>query len=140
EKPALTFFLTMGLCGVIEYATSWWLEYSKGTKWWDYSGYLLNLNGRICLEGLLVFAIGGCAFVYILAPLFDDLYNKIPNRVKYPIVIVLLTMFGIDSAYSHFNPNTGPGITDYGELEYRIMGLSEPETSLAGMAEPHIKS
>ena len=28
-----------------------------GTKWWDYSGYFLNLNGRICLEGALVFGL-----------------------------------------------------------------------------------
>ena len=41
-------------------------------KWWDYSGYLLNLNGKICLEGLIVFALAGCAVVYFFAPLLDN--------------------------------------------------------------------
>ena len=35
----------------------------NGTRWWDYTGYFLNLHGRICAEGLLVFGIGGMAIV-----------------------------------------------------------------------------
>ena len=53
-------------------------------RWWDYTGYFLNLDGRICGEGLIVFAIGGMAAVYLL-----------------------------DMIYSHHNPNIGEGITDY---------------------------
>ena len=45
--------------------------FNDGTKWWDYSGYFLNLHGRICAEGLLVFGVGGMIVVYILAPLID---------------------------------------------------------------------
>ena len=41
-------------------------------KWWDYTGYFLNLHGRICAEGLLVFGVGGMAFVYVIAPLIDN--------------------------------------------------------------------
>ncbi len=113
DRPHLTFGLTMVICGIVEYFTSWYLEMSKGIKWWDYSGYLLNLNGRICLEGLLTFAIAGCAFIYIIAPRLDILYNRIPNRTKLSLCAVLIACFGADMAYSHFHPNTGKGITDY---------------------------
>lgn len=51
-------------------------------KYWDYSGYFLNLHGRICLEGLIVFALGGCAATYIVAPLLDNLYSKINLNIK----------------------------------------------------------
>lgn len=113
NRPALMFAATMVLCGVVEYATSWYLEFSKGMKWWDYSGYFLNLNGRICLEGLLVFALGGCAAVYLIAPALDGLFQKIPQRKKRTICAVLLALFCADQVYSHFNPNSGKGITDY---------------------------
>ena len=46
-------------------------------EWWDYSGYFLNLDGRICAEGLCVFGIGGMAFIYVLAPVFDNMIAKI---------------------------------------------------------------
>ncbi len=28
-------------------------------RWWDYSDYFLNLNGRVCVEGLLALALAG---------------------------------------------------------------------------------
>lgn len=113
EKPALTFILTILLCGVLEYFTSYVLELLQGKRWWDYSGYLLNLNGRICAEGLMVFGLGGCAFIYFAAPLFDDLYKKIKDKHKKIICSVLMVIFVFDAVYSFKNPNEGKGITDY---------------------------
>jgi len=113
KKPALTFLTTMVVCGIVEYATSWFLEFSKGMRWWDYSGYFLNLNGRVCLEGLIVFAFGGCAAIYLIAPALDDLFMKIPKKVRITICSILVTVFLCDQVYSHFIPNSGDGITDY---------------------------
>lgn len=128
NKPQLLFVLTMALCGAVEYFSSWYLEMTKGTKWWDYSGYLLNLNGRICLEGLLTFAIAGCAFIYLIAPKLDTLLNRIPKGTRYGICGILVVLFGADTVYSHFHPNTGKGITDYGLLENPQVtaGLEDP--------------
>lgn len=117
DNPALTFFLTVIICGVVEYFTSYWLEMTKGAKWWDYSGYLLNLNGRICAEGLLVFGLGGCAFIYFAAPVFDNLYKKIPVKIQILLCVVLLGAFAVDQLYSHEHPNMGKGITDYAYVE-----------------------
>lgn len=113
NKPMLNFFLILLVCGILEYTTSYVMEMNTGLKWWDYSGYFLNLNGRICAEGLSVFGIGGMAFVYILAPVFDNLIEKIKPFVAKILCIVLLIVFSFDAVYSHFYPNTGEGITDY---------------------------
>lgn len=118
SKPALHILATIVLCGVIEYFTSFILETTKGTLWWDYTGYFLNINGRICAEGLLVFALGGTAIVYVLAPMLDNYIRKMNQRTLIPICIVLLTIFTIDSIYSNFYPNTGKGITDYDKTAY----------------------
>lgn len=113
KHPMCTFALTVVICAIVEYFTAWYLETTKGLKWWDYSGYLLNLDGRICAEGLLVFGLGGCAFIYILAPIFDEWFKKIPKKLIIPLCSVLLVLFCADQIYSHDHPNQGKGITDY---------------------------
>lgn len=112
EKPILEFLSAVVLCGCVEYYTAWHLELvHNGQKWWDYSGYFLNLHGRICAEGLLVFGLGGLAIVYLVAPVLDDLLNKINRKVLLVVTIVLLFIYMGDKVYSDQHPNTGEGIT-----------------------------
>lgn len=73
--------MTMVVCGGIEYLTSYVLELINGKRWWDYSGYFLNLNGRICAEGLLVFGVGGLVIIYVLAPLLDNLVQRMNHKL-----------------------------------------------------------
>ena len=42
----------------------------------DYSGFLLNLNGRIYPGGSAVFALLGCGFIYFLAPKWAEQFEK----------------------------------------------------------------
>lgn len=120
RNPILEGFLAITLCGIVEYSSHWFLEVTKGTKWWDYSGYFLNLNGRICAEGLLVFMLGGLAIVYALAPIIDDSLRKLNRKKLKNVCIVLLVIFLIDMVYSQFKPNVGKGITDYGETTTKV--------------------
>lgn len=113
RHPVIEFCAAIVLCGFLEYMTSVFMEFTTGgKKWWDYSGYFLNLNGRICAEGLLAFGIGGIAVVYILAPLIDNITNRINPNILRPVCIAVSIVFLADSVYSHFYPNTGHGITD----------------------------
>ena len=113
NRPGLLFLLAVILCGIVEYFTGTFLWYTKHTIWWDYSGYFLNINGRVCAEGLILFGLGGMAFVYILAPFFDKIFSKIPGKVCVVICVILLSVFCVDLIYSQFKPNTGKGITEY---------------------------
>lgn len=113
EKPWLLFIMAVLLCGVLEYGTSLYLECVHHMKWWDYNGYFLNINGRVCLEGLLVFGLGGCGFTYILAPMCYNILKKINVKILNILCIVLISLYFVDFVYSTFNPNTGEGITDY---------------------------
>lgn len=111
QKPVLTFLLVMFISGVMEYFTSYFLEVTKGVKYWDYSGFMINLNGRICLEGLLAFAFAGCLCIYIIGPKLNNLLNKIPIRLRWLLVVLLISLMFADNVYSHYHPNTGKGIT-----------------------------
>lgn len=114
QKPALEFIAAVLLCGCVEYFTAYYLELAhNGQKWWDYSGYFLNLHGRICAEGLLVFGVGSLAIVYLAAPLLDNQLRKLKYRIALPLCAVLLLLFTADQIYSHHYPNTGTGISSY---------------------------
>lgn len=111
-RPKVEFSMAVLLCGCIEYFTGLVLELThNGQKWWDYTGYFLNLDGRICAEGLLVFGVGGMAFVYVIAPLIDNWVKEHLNKKLSAACLVLLLLFGADVVYSHFEPNIGEGVT-----------------------------
>lgn len=112
KRPVVHFFATVVLCGLVEYFTSYFLEVLYDKKWWDYTGYFLNINGRICAEGLFVFGVAGLMFIYVIAPLIDDRIRKIKKSVLVPIAVVLVILFAGDLVWSKIQPNTGDGITD----------------------------
>ena len=114
KHPVLHFFAIIVLCGGVEYFSSYLLEkIHHGIRWWDYTGYFLNLNGRICAEGLLVFGLGGMAIAYVLAPLLDSIIRKVEVKRLVVTCVVLLSVFAADQIYSVKYPNEGKGITDY---------------------------
>ena len=117
SRPALEAVAIVVLCGFIEYMTSWLTELRTGMRWWDYTGYFLNLNGRICGEGLAVFALGGMAAVYLLVPLIDAAVTRVKPKLLIAVCVVLMVCFGGDFVYSQFHPNAGAGVTDYKQAE-----------------------
>ena len=61
--------------------------------------------------GLFVFGVCGLAFIYVLAPLLDNLIRKINRKVLVPLAVTLVMIIAADFVYSNFVPNTGYGIT-----------------------------
>ncbi len=113
HKPVLCFGVSMLVCGVMEYTTGALVEHFTGQRWWDYSGYFLNINGLVCAEGLFVFGIGCMITVYLAAPLTDNLLRKIRLKYLLPVCIGLMVLFTADMIYSKFVPNGGAGINDF---------------------------
>jgi hypothetical protein len=113
EHPLLTFFLSILICGVIEYSTATILWATRHLKYWDYTGFFFNIQGRICLEGLLVFGFGCSAAIYFLAPILDEIISKIPKSIKTVLIISFVCLFTIDLLFSYYYTRTGQGITSY---------------------------
>jgi len=120
KSPIITFFLTMVISSLMEYVTSWVLEMRNGVRWWDYSGYFMNINGRICLQGAVVFGIAGCLIVYIIAPGLEMLYKKIRSEIKIIICVILIALIVADQIYSINCPNMGKGVTAAKRIETQI--------------------
>lgn len=111
NRPILTFFLSMMVCSFVEYFASWYLELTKGIRWWDYSGFLINLNGRICLEGSIIFGIAGCLVIYFIAPFLKKRLSQFPKVFLIIFSVLFTFLFAVDMINSHFHPNVGKGVT-----------------------------
>lgn len=126
KKPALMAVCTFFACGIIEYFTSWYFETFDHIKYWDYSNYLFNINGRVCLEGLIMFTILASLGLYMIAPRFDNLFSKWPAKVKVPLLCFLTTAFLGDVIYTHFHPHTGKGISS-GLIDFDLPDYQEAD-------------
>lgn len=136
KHPLAEFAAAVVLCGVVEYWTSYFLEkMNGGQRWWDYSGYFLNLDGRICAEGLLVFGIGGVAIVYVLAPILDNAIRRIPVKLLVAVCMSLLLAFCADEIYSAEHPNTGKGITSSFSKEHGKGAFPVKNAAIYGYTE-----
>jgi len=101
----------MLLCGVIEYFTSFVIEFFNNMSYWDYHNMQLNLNGRVCMAGLLAFDIGGFLGIFIVGPLIKNLMRRLGPKKAKIVCSVLVALFVIDMiCCSVFGPNAGEGI------------------------------
>ena len=89
------------------------LEKVQHLKYWDYNGYFLNINGRICFEGIVVFGFACIMVIYIMSPFLDNIFKKLPKKLLVVVAVVLCVGFAADFVYSLKVPNEGKGITDY---------------------------
>ena len=111
DRPILLFFMIMGVCGVVEYTIGWMLKAVFHEKWWDYSEYVFQIQGRVCLIGLLIFGLGGLVFVYGIAPWMDRKINHMKCHTQKLLCGILIVLFAVDIVYSTWHPNQGAGIT-----------------------------
>ncbi len=90
------FFLSAILCGTLEYITSYLMEKIFKSRWWDYSNMKFNINGRICLETLLLFALAGIFIVKFANPLLTGFIEQIPPLAVHIFCGILFALFTID--------------------------------------------
>lgn len=94
------FIMSVLLCSVLEYFTSYIMEKLFNARWWDYSDRKFNINGRICLETLVLFGILGLLLVYIINPFFTGLIEMMNNIVLIVVASVILVMYVVDICVS----------------------------------------
>lgn len=100
SDPIALFVMSIVICSVIEYFTSYFMEKKYNARWWDYSNKKFNINGRICLETMIPFGILGVIIMYFINPAVFSLYEKIPSILLNIISIILLIMFITDNIIS----------------------------------------
>lgn len=105
---AITFFLkkyendfivlfVMGslICSILEYFASLILEKIFNTRWWDYRDKKIHLNGRVCIEVMILFGIASLLFMKVVNPI---IYKALlmPNKLKITLAIFMVIFFVTD--------------------------------------------
>lgn len=96
KNPLLIFLLGAILTSILEYATSFIMEKLFNAKWWDYSKYKYNINGRVCLLNALEFGFLGIILIYIFHPNITKAINLIPQDIIYILDVIILVILAID--------------------------------------------
>ena len=105
------FVMAVGLCALVEYLASFLLDFLFNLSYWDYTSMFLNVNGRICLAGLLAFGIVGLFGVYVAAPGIARLADRCPRKVRTAAAAALVAAFLLDLACCLlFGFNSGSGV------------------------------
>ena len=86
-NPVLIFLISSFGASVLEYATSWGMEKLFHARWWDYSHFRFNIQGRICLLGAIVFGFGGVAIIDVVQPQVERLTAMIPPLAIHVICV-----------------------------------------------------
>lgn len=97
NDPLVVFILSVVICSIVEYITSYLMELVFKVRWWDYSNRTLNINGRICLFNSICFGFLGMFLVCYLNPYFVSLlYNLNDILIKiiaFSLLIITLVDF-----------------------------------------------
>ena len=96
ESPIILFVMAMFICAVLEYMTSYLLEKLFKARWWDYTKYKYNINGRIALETMIPFGLLGCFIIYLLNPILNSALLFMNDNIAQVLAIILAALFILD--------------------------------------------
>ena len=97
--------------GAVEYSAALLLEGLFRRRWWDYSGWAGNLQGRVCLASMAAFALAGWLVVEWAGPALARRLAELPPGVRRICCRGVSLLFALDWAAALLLPHTGPGIT-----------------------------
>ena len=100
DDPFTLFIMAVIVCSLLEYFTSYIMEKLFKARWWDYSDRRFNINGRICLDNLVLFGILGLLIFYVANPFFGGLIDRFNDTVLMVVAIVLFVVFIVDGIIS----------------------------------------
>lgn len=84
-------------CCAVEYFTSWTLEKIFHARYWDYSYFPLNINGRISVVSGAFFGIAILFLIKVLHPFTIVMMAKIPEHVRVALGVFFWALFLVDA-------------------------------------------
>lgn len=104
----VVYILGVLFTSALEYITSFLMERLFHTRWWDYSHYKYNLNGRVCLLNSLLFGLLAVVVIFVFNPFFTAEIDQLPLLTKNIIVEVWAAVFIVDLTYTLRNVRAMP--------------------------------
>lgn len=93
-EPVTLFFMAIIICSILEYTTSYLMEKIFKNRWWDYTSFKYNINGRICLETMIPFGFLALIMYYGINPFLIKTFSAIPITIlKYSVITMICITF-----------------------------------------------
>ena len=73
-----------------EYAVSFALDALYGAKWWDYSGRVMNINGRISIFHSFAWGVIAIVFFKSIFPFIKKQVNKVLSKIPYKAQLTII--------------------------------------------------
>ena len=102
QNPKQIFFKGMIMGGVLEYLASFLEEIFFHSVSWEYSGMLLNLNGRTSIQYCIYWGLIAVFFLKVVYPGVLKLEKVIKNKKHYYVSYILMIFMAYDIAISSF--------------------------------------
>lgn len=97
DGPFKILLISALTCCAVEYFTSWALEKVFHARYWDYSYFPLNINGRVSVVSGMFFGVAVLFLIKVLHPFTIVMMNKIPERVRVALGIFFWVLFLVDA-------------------------------------------
>lgn len=100
-NPLLTFLFGMALTTAVEYVTSCAMEKLFHMRWWDYSRYRFQINGRVCLLNSTLFGLACVFLCHFAHPRVMAFVNALIRRGSaVPLAALILVIYLVDIVLS----------------------------------------
>ncbi len=106
ENAYVLFFAGMVLTGLLEYFVSWLLEALFNRRWWDYTGWPLNINGRICALGAAAFGAMTVLLIKFIAPFTIGMIDSLSLIATYILTVIVAFVMLADTVKSVKNADS----------------------------------
>ena len=87
---AAVFILSILIISAIEYGVSYTLERLFDKRWWDYSDWPANINGRISLFSSLGFGAMSVFQMFILNPAVDTFIMRMSDKMIHTVIFMFI--------------------------------------------------
>ncbi len=95
-KIILLFIVSFIVLSIWEYIVGVFLEKVFKQKYWDYTNYKLNINGRVCLINSIFWGVLGVVFIEWVHPFVENIIHLIPEKTLLYSTIVIYIIFIVD--------------------------------------------
>lgn len=103
KKNNWTLFIAGFIIGsVVEYIVSWVGEVIFNIKWWDYSNFPLNINGRVCVYFSIFWGILTICLNKVINPTVDKVLGKVPIKILHVLTVIIMVFMVFDFIISSF--------------------------------------
>lgn len=95
DNSIAVFAMGIILTSLLEYLTATVLEKLFHAKWWDYSRYKFNINGKVCLLNSILFGFMSLFVIKILHPFIIDILSSINSVFLFIFsIFAMIVMIG----------------------------------------------